>query len=164
MQTPENNSKPSCWKSNLLVDCDYTELLKSQSILYTQLTLAGKDAQGGEGSRLQPVLPVALDGGRRREAGKGWYPKKGTRAEDPGPRRQGAGEMLRGDLGTGAGCWNSPVLQGPLPCGTRRQRVVERGLCSPAAGILAGKGAEPLLPLFHKSRLLTRKDQIVAVK
>lgn len=40
----------------------------------------------------------------------------------------------------------------------------ERGLCSPAAGILAGKGAEPLLLLFHKSRLLTRKDQIVAVK
>lgn len=42
MQTPENNSKPSCWKSNLLVDCDYTELLKSQSILYTRLTLAGE--------------------------------------------------------------------------------------------------------------------------
>lgn len=40
----------------------------------------------------------------------------------------------------------------------------ERGVCSPAAGILAGKGAEPLLLLFHKSRLLTRKDQIVAVK
>lgn len=40
----------------------------------------------------------------------------------------------------------------------------ERALCSPAAGILAGEGAESLLRLFHKSRLLTRKDQIVPVK
>lgn len=29
---------------------------------------------------------------------------------------------------------------------------------------LAGKETEPLLLLFHKSRLLTREDQILAVK
>lgn len=34
----------------------------------------------------------------------------------------------------------------------------------PATGSLAGKATQPLLPLFHKSRLLTREDQIVAVK
>jgi len=56
LQTPENNSKPSCWKSNLLVDCDYTELLKSQSILYTQLTLAGELSSRFDRKPLQDVL------------------------------------------------------------------------------------------------------------
>ena len=46
----------------------------------------------------------------------------------------------------------------------RTEGCGERGLYSPAVGILEGEGAESLLRLFHKSRLLTRKDQIVPVK
>lgn len=58
-------------------------------------------------------------------------------------RKEEVREKLGEDLGIGVACWTSPVLQGSLPGGTRRQRVLERGvrvhLPLPAAGMLGRK-------------------------
>lgn len=67
--------------------------------------------------------------------------------------------------------WTFLVLQGPLPYGARRQRVLEKGVCArplppppSSKHPWPRKETKPLLLLFYKSRLLTREDQIVAVK
>lgn len=103
-----------------------------------------------------------------------WMEEDGERQVVPKERDQS-----RGSWSTKTGSWGdaarrpghrcrvlelSSLAGSPSLWDKKTEGRGERGLCSPAAGILAGKGAEPLLPLFHKSRLLTRKDQIVAVK
>ena len=52
----------------------------------------------------------------------------------------------------------------PFPVGQEDRGSWREGSVLTSSGNPGRKGAEPLLLLLHKSRLLTRKDQIVAVK
>lgn len=102
-------------------------------------------------------------GDRRQERGG---PQKGSRARGLALQREEVGEEEPEHR-------DSP-LDFPGPAGSsslwekKAEGLGERGLCSPTSSSkqasLPGKEMEPLLLLFHKSRLLTREDQIVAVK
>lgn len=70
------------------------------------------------------------------------------------------------DLGIGVAYWTPPVLQGPSLCDkkTGSWRVGLRSPSPPSSRSSWQEKERAIVVFFHKSRLLTREDQIMAAK
>lgn len=109
---------------------------------------------------------MAADHGGRPEDGRGGARRKGPGAGGLVLQGEGVGVRLREDPER-----RQSPLDLPRPAGSpslwdeKTEGLGERGLCSPTTpGSRHPWQEKRVSHLFHKSRLLTREDQIVAVK